>query len=183
MISLRIPCITELAGYPLWGHSLACVSPPWLYFSTCLYACQQCLILNHEEVVTLPVPRDQGGLSLHHEPWGLNEHLTWWNSLLLQTHISLPDCCSTNDQSHTALIKKSLLGLGGSKGGFLPAVPRFLVIARRSYSSNNFPYMVLVGMALEHLHGADCWRWSFSPHCCPQLAQHLNFNIYYFSVF
>lgn len=51
----------------------------------------------------------------------------------------------TNDQTHAAVIKMSSLDLAGNKAGFLPAVPGFLIIARRSYSSNNFPYVVLGG--------------------------------------
>lgn len=39
-------------------------------------------------------------------------------------------------------MKSSSLDLAGNKGGFLPAVPCFLTIAR-SCSSNNFSYVVL----------------------------------------
>lgn len=111
----------------------------------------------------------QGGLSLHHEPWGLNEHLTWWSSWLLQTHVSFPGCCGTNDHSHTALITKSLLGLGGNKAGFLPAVSMFLVIARRSYSSNNFTCVVLVGW-LSSIFAVQIVGGGNFPFTCSQLA-------------
>lgn len=115
-----------------------------------LYACQQCFIVSQAEVnthswVTLPISRDQCGIFLHHEPGALDECLTRWSSSLLQTHFSFPGCCDTNDQSYTAVIKKSSLDLAGNKAGFFPAVPGFLIIARRSYSSNNLPYVVLVG--------------------------------------
>lgn len=76
---------------------------------------------------------------------GLDEHLTRRSSLLLQTHFSFPGCCGTNDQTHAAVIKMSSLDLAGNKARFLPAVPGFLIIAKRSCSSNNFPYVVLRG--------------------------------------
>lgn len=101
--------------------------------------------MNTHSRVILPVPGDRGGISLHHEPRGLDEHLTRRSSLLLQTHFSFPASCGTDDQLYAAVIKKSSLDLAGNKAGFLPAVPSFLIIARRSYSSNNFPCMVLVG--------------------------------------
>lgn len=57
--------------------------------------------------------------------------------------------------------------------GFLPAVPRFLIIARRSYSSDSFPLRGPVEIALEHLCSADGWRWSFSPHLpCTSISNH-----------
>lgn len=84
---------------------------------------------------------------------------------------------------HTALIKKSLLGLGDNKAGFLPAVPVFLVIARRSYSSNNFPCVVLVGWLLSIFVVQIAGGGRFPLTVAPSLLYHLNLKMYSFSVF
>lgn len=121
--------------------------------------------------MTLHVPGDQGGISLHHKTQGLDEQLTRRSSLLLQTHFSFPGCCGTNDQPYTAVIKKSSLDLAGNKAGFLSAVSGFLIRARRSYSSNNFPYVVLVGWLSSifavQIAGGGHSPLAFLPQVCP----------------
>jgi len=89
-----------------------------------------------------------------------------------------PGCCGANDQSYAVAIKKSSLDLAENKVGFLPAVPGFLIIARRSHSSNNFPYVVLAGW-LSSVFVAQTGGGGRSPLASPpSLPCHLNLKTF-----